>query len=301
MKFVITTILSILLISCTQKEDEEFDFNGFDISQDGATILFSYKKDSLYNIYEKNIKSGKLNQILKDSGNYTSPKFVDETKFVTIFYKPNSLSPIFIFFDSKTKIKINQIQVDNGYIADYTFSDKRDKIYFSQAKEFASYSPIAPKNYHNFEIYELNLKSETITQLTNQKFYYLYEIIDFDKENLVFSSKGNSNESGLFFLNKNNQKISKIIMVNDTLRQSEMYSNPIMWNTNQIISSSSYQLTLLDFKTKKETQILPSHGFHYSQIRRFQNEIYYKLTDKSEKIFKYNFYTKRIDTINLIN
>ncbi len=300
MKYLVTFLILIMFtITCKQKNINNSNLNGFDISSDESTIIFSSKKDSLYNLYEKKLKSGKVNLIAKDSGNYTNPKYIDENFFVCIFYKEKTANPEFVFFDRNSKKKLKSIKLESGYISDFTFSKNNDKIYYIQAQTFDSYSPIAPKNFHDFDVYQINLNSLEIKQITNSNFYLLREIIDYDENKLLFSSMGESNESGLFFINKNDKNLTKIEIINDTLRKSSMYLNPVLWENNQIICSSSYQLKMLNLNNMKETEILPSNGYHYSEIRKAKNKIYYKLNDNSDEIFFFDLKDKKINSINL--
>ena len=170
------------------------------------------------------------------------------------------------------------IKIGEGFISDYTLY-LANKIYYLQAKTFDSYSPIASKSYHNFDIYSLDL-----------------ETLEINKNELLITVRGTSSKSGLFLLNINStndeQNFNKILIINDTLRNSEMYTNPVILPNGNILSASSYQMVELDLKSKMEYPILPSNGRHYKTIRNISNMIFYKQTDYTDSIYYFNLDNK---------
>jgi len=171
-----------------------------------------------------------------------------------------------------------------------------------QAQNFDSYSPIAPKSYHNYDIYELDISSSISKKLSNLKSYYMGEIINFGKDSLIVSIQGKTEESGLFFMNKNVSKYSlpdKIYIKNDTLRNSTMYRNPVTLSNGNILCASSYQMVELNLKNRLEQPVLPSTGFHYIIIRYSNDLVYYQQKDDTNNIYYFDLKNKKIKSINL--
>ncbi|MCJ7933835.1 MAG: hypothetical protein MUW56_09415 [Chryseobacterium sp.] len=294
--------LLFFLYSCN-KDKKESRLNGFDISPDIRNIVFSYKEDSLYHIFTKPINNGKASVIFKGLGNYVNPKYIDNGKtIVALCYSRNKLAPEFHFYNIITHKITHKIKVDSGFISDYTFSS--NKIFYLQAKAFQSYSPIVPKSYHDFDIYELDLMTWKSKRISNLNSYSMREILSLGQDCLLISRQGEPNESGLFLFNtklgvNNSNPLSKIMIENDTLRNSTMYSNPVVLTNKNILCASSYQLVMLDLKVKKEYPIFPSTGYHYNIIRNVQDVIFYQQNDDTDNIYYFNLFNKKINTLNI--
>lgn len=304
MKKFLFIFLVIFLYSCN-KQNEESYLNGFDISTDNENIVFSYKIDSLYRIYLKPVKGGRAITIFKGSGNYINPRYNNNGKIlISLFYRKNSFSPEFHFYDLNTHRIIKKIKVDDGFIVDYTIPYE-DKIFYLQAKDFKSYSLLAPKAYHDFDIYELDMTTSVVKRISNLNLYYMRNILKIGKDSLLVSTQGEtSNESGLFIFNTNLARkggilLNKIKIKNDTLRNSSMYTNPIILSNDIVLCASSYQLMKLDLKTSQEHQVLPSTGYHYNTIRNRGDLIFYQQNDNTNIIYYFNLLDKKINSIDL--
>lgn len=297
MKYI---LLLFLIISCS-KSNTKSSIGDFDISTDERTIIYSYKVDSSSNIYLKDNLTDESIPILDKSGKFSNPKFIKGTD--KIFFLNHKSRPEFWMYDIFSKKILKKIPLSSGYVLDYVPSKFENKIYYLQASEFDSYSPITSKSFHKFDIYQLNLESFQTEKLSDMNLYSMTEIAELDKDRLVISIQGTEDESGLFIVDKKNKitfkDLKKILIKNDTLRNSTMYRNPVILSQNRILCSSSYQLTLLDLDKKEETPVLPSTGYHYRIIRNIGNKIFYKKNDNSDSITYFNLYDKKLKSINL--
>jgi hypothetical protein len=79
-----------------------------------------------------------------------------------------------------------------------------------------------------------------------------------------------------------------------------MYSNPVILPNNNILCASSYQMVMLDLKTKKEYPVFSSTGYHYNVIRNVQDVIFYQLNDDTNNIYYFNLKDKIINSLNII-
>ncbi|REC48606.1 hypothetical protein [Chryseobacterium pennipullorum] len=303
MSKVIYMFLLILLYSCNQSKKKS-NLNGFDVSPDTKNIVFSYKVDSLYLVCTQPINNGRPSIIFKSSGNYVNPKYINNGKtIVALYYPHNDLVPEFHFYDTASH-KINKrVKVDHGFISDYIFLPS-NKIFYLQARTFQSYSKIAPKAYHDFDIYELDLNTLKSKRISNLNSYSMREILNVGKDSLLISRQGEPNESGLFLFNikldnKDQNVLNKIKIENDTLRNSTLYSNPVILSNNNILCASSYQMVRLDLKAKKEHPVLPSTGYHYNIIRNVKDLIFYQQNDNTNNIYYFNLGDKKINFLNI--
>ncbi|MBM7420647.1 MULTISPECIES: hypothetical protein [Chryseobacterium] len=297
MKYI---VFLFLIISCG-KNNIERKLDRFDISVDENKIVYDYKVDSLNNIYLMDISTDESLPLLNKSGKFSNPKFIYGAGKVVFINHINK--PEFWIYDIPSKKIIKKITVTPGFIVDYFPSKFENKIYYIQASEFDSYSPIARKSFHDFDIYQLDLKSFQTEKLSNIHSYSMTEIGEINKDNLIVSMQGAKEESGLFTIDKKTkitlQNLKKISIENDTLRNSTMYGNPVILSQNKILCSSSYQLVLLNLDKKEETQILPSTGYHYRTIRNIGDKIFYNQTDNSNNITYFNLNDKKFNSINL--
>ena len=297
-------LLFLLIIFSCNENNKESRLNGFDVSPDAKVLVFSYKSDSLYTIFTKNIITGETKLVYKGDGNYINPMFSDNGKtIIFLHYDVNSLTPEFYFYDISSKTILKKIMIDNGFISDYTLPVD-NKIYYIQAQDFDSYSPIAPKSYHNCDIYELDLKSFEKRKISDYKAYYMSEIINYENDSLIVSMQGQVNDSGLFLFAKTHKPdtivlANRIVIKNDTLRNSTMYTNPVVLSKYNILCSSSYQMVKLDLKNNTEQPFLPSTGYHYKLIRKAKNLIFYQRQDHTDYIYYFDLNMKKLNSVLL--
>lgn len=302
MKKIFYIFLLTLLYSCNQNKKESY-LNGFDVSPDMKSIVFSYKRDGLYSVYTQAINNGRPMIVFKGLGNYVNPKYTNDGNTIVSLYYPNTeLAPEFHFYDLTALKIIKKIKIDPGFVSDYTFSTD-NKIFYLQAKIFESYSPIAAKSYHDYDIYELDLITSKSKKLSNLNSYYMGEILNWSKDSLLISIQGEPSESGLFFFKTSSlrslKSLKKVVIRNDSLRNSTMYANPVVLSNNNILCSSSYQMVKLDLDTKKEYPILSSTGYHYSTIRNIRNIVFYQQSDDTNNIYYFDLNVKKKNIIHI--
>ena len=258
-KVIIT--LSILFICCQQNVDsnlkvykiEDF-FNNVSISggyfsTDEKKIIYSSNQNGIFNIYETNIQTGKINQLT------TSNK---ESFFVRA-YVPNSndfiytadnggneINHLFLKKGDQTAIDLtpneNEKSVfykwsnDNEFL--YYLSNKRDARYFDLYKmKIGEWIPeIVYKNKDNFSLADISnderylLLSKSITTSENE--FFLFDVIENERIEISslpgsYSSAGFSNDNKSFFyitdinkefsyLNKYNIKSNESLVLYET-------------------------------------------------------------------------------------
>jgi len=292
-------VILFFFISCNY-EHKKSHVESFDISPDKKKIIYSFGKTDTQNIYLMDLSNKKTSILFEGKGIFLNPRYSESGNLIVAIYlsEIKKMIPEFWILDIKTG-NINKIKLEEGYISDYAISKDEKKIYYAQAKEYTSNSPISPKAFHNYDIYALDIKSKGNERLSYLKAYSMSEILDFDQNTLLVSMQGEVQESGLFFVNKKGKEImsfqdlKKINIINDTLRNSSMYAQPIRLSNDSIISASSYQLVLLDLVNKKEYSLLNSNGYHYNIIRNSKEDVFFKQNDGTDSIFYFNLRSEK--------
>ncbi|MGE6395488.1 hypothetical protein [Chryseobacterium scophthalmum] len=302
-KYCYLLIFSFLTIFSCRNENTESKVNGFDISPDKNFIVYSYKIDSLYTAFVKNIETGSLSMITREIGSNTNPKFTEDGKtIVSVFYDKENVSTEFHFYDIKQKKNIKKIKIPYGFISDYQFINK-EKLLYLKSISFDSPSSFSPKSFHNYDIYILDIRTAKSEKISDVDSYFMGEIAPLNDSLVVVSMVEDVEKSGLYLFKKEKnatlENMGRIMILNDSLRKSTMYRNPVILSENNIICASSYQLVSLDLKSKLESQILPSNGHHYNQIRSRGETIYYKQNDNTDLVYYFDLNNKVIKYINL--
>lgn len=224
--------ISLLFMSCKQNVDtykvydiEDFfnnvSISGGYISTDEEKIIFSSNQSGIFNIYEANIQTGKINQLTVS----------DKESFFVRAYVPNSndfiysadsggneINHLFLRKGDDTVIDLTPNEneksmfykwsIDNQFL--YYLSNKRDARYFDLYKmKIGQWVPkIVYKNNDNFSLSDISnderylLLSKSIT--TSENKFYLVDVYENKKIEISslpgsYSSAGFSNDNKSFF------------------------------------------------------------------------------------------------------
>ena len=224
--------ISLLFMSCKQNVDtykvydiEDFfnnvSISGGYISTDEEKIIFSSNQSGIFNIYEANIQTGKINQLTVS----------DKESFFVRAYVPNSndfiysadsggneINHLFLRKGDDTVIDLTPKEneksmfykwsIDNQFL--YYLSNKRDARYFDLYKmKIGQWVPkIVYKNNDNFSLSDISnderylLLSKSIT--TSENKFYLVDVYENKKIEISslpgsYSSAGFSNDNKSFF------------------------------------------------------------------------------------------------------
>ena len=266
--FSLLVLMGFVLIffGCGNSKSEiRLGIGSFDITPDGKNIIYTFRKSARMLVYKANI-DGSNREVLVDGGGsmeYYNPRCSEDGKKI-VFISSNSKSPDGPIWICDINGKgLEQFTDGNSMIIEAIFSLNNDSIYFTQAEEYENYSPMVRKAPHKFDIYSINLNDKTIVKKTNEAAYSIYNLSDVDSTRWLF----NLNGEGSYFYNKNGSGKKMIVAINDTLRNSKMYFNPLMIDRNTIITSSSYDLVKINLATKMEKLLLLMSGSHFSTIR----------------------------------
>ena len=281
--FSILVMIQLVIAGCGRNSKEAIvdNLESFDISPDGENIVFAWNNGNKMSLYISDI-NGANPKVLQASGNdllLDKPRYsADGKKIVYVAINSKNLS---------TSINITTIKGDNvakiiessSLKIEAIIANNNESVYFTQANEYKSYSPISVKAPHKFDVYSVALKSKKITKLSKLNAYSMFNLTDADSTRLLLTIRGN--DDGIYFLGKSKPVLDKITATNDTLRNSKFYFNPIMISENSIICASSFDLVLIDLKEKKQTKLLNSTGSHFRIIRynKIKGKLFFIKTD----------------------
>lgn len=286
-RFILFCLVSSLLMGCyTGAEQINYGIQGFDITPDGKHIVFCWLDNHKTSLYKANIDGTNVKLLVSAADNLSSNNPIcssDGQKIVFLRSAPKSLKSA-VWMVNIAGDGLKQLTDSNTLKIEAVFSQNDESIYYTQANEYAAYSVVGRKAPHNFDVYNLSLKTMKVSKVSDLKAYWLYDLKDADSLKLLFSLR--DEKSGIFFFNKKDSVLTRVVTTNDTLRNSEGYSKPILLNSGKIICASYYELVSIDLEQKKETLLMASGGSHFSVIRhnKLNHRIFYQKTDDNEFI-----------------
>ena len=233
MNKIIIIAFSLLFMSCQQNIDSDIKVYGIEdffdnvsisggyFSSDEEKIIFSSNQSGIYNVYEANIQTGKINQLTASN----------KESFFVRAYVPNSNDFIYSADNGGNEINHLFLKKENDTVVDltpseneksvfykwsndnqflYYLSNKRDSRYFDLYKmKIGQWIPeIVYKNEDNFSLSDISnnekylLLSRSIT--TSENKFYLFDInenkrIEISSLPGSYSSAGFSNDNKSFF------------------------------------------------------------------------------------------------------
>lgn len=233
MNKIIIIAFSLLFMSCQQNIDPDIKVYGIEdffdnvsisggyFSSDEEKIIFSSNQSGIFNVYEANIQTGKINQLTASN----------KESFFVRAYVPNSNDFIYSADNGGNEINHLFLKKENDTVVDltpseneksvfykwsndnqflYYLSNKRDSRYFDLYKmKIGQWIPeIVYKNEDNFSLSDISnnekylLLSRSIT--TSENKFYLFDInenkrIEISSLPGSYSSAGFSNDNKSFF------------------------------------------------------------------------------------------------------
>ena len=233
MNKIIIIAFSLLFMSCQQNIDPDIKVYGIEdffdnvsisggyFSTDEEKIIFSSNQSGIYNVYEANIQTGKINQLTaSNKESFFVRAYVPKSN--DFIYSAdnggNEINHLFLKKENDTVVDLtpseNEKSVfykwsnDNQFL--YYLSNKRDSRYFDLYKmKIGQWIPeIIYKNEDNFSLSDISnnekylLLSRSIT--TSENKFYLFDIIENKRIEISslpgsYSSAGFSNDNKIFF------------------------------------------------------------------------------------------------------
>ncbi|WP_316841952.1 hypothetical protein [Pedobacter gandavensis] len=289
-KFFVHVFFFAFLAGCVSKNNE-IEVNkllDFDISPNGQSIVFSWlKENSKATVYQANIDGTEPHEIvhLSDSLSSYLPRYShDGDKIVLVRRKFGAINSSIWITDANG---LKQITDSNSLVVEAIFSHDDVNLYFSKANDYDSYSPLASKAAHGFDIYLFDLFKKESVKVSNLNAYSLYNITDLNNNEMLLSM--HHKNDGVFIYRKSKNVFERIVASNGVGNTSG-YSNPVVVDSVNIVCSSYYELVDFNTESKTEKQILASTGTHFKIIRfnRKLRKIFFQKRDDSNSIFSVN-------------
>ena len=241
MNKVIIIVFSLLFMGCQQNVDPNLKVYGIEdffdnvsisggyFSTDEEKIIFSSNQSGIFNVYEANIQTGKINQLtasnkesffvrayVPNSNDFIYSADNEGNEINHLFLKKEDDTVIDLTPNENEKSMFYKWSNDNQFL--YYFSNKRDSRYFDLYKmKIGQWIPeIIYKNEDNFSLSDISnnekylLLSKSIT--TSENKFYLFDINQNKRIEISilpgsYSSAGfsNDNKSFLYITDINNE------------------------------------------------------------------------------------------------
>lgn len=289
-KLVALFLFSILFIGCN-RENLESNILTFDVDIEGKKIVYSYldKTTKKAGLYLSDINGENVTHLLQeDYLSFINPRFSGDGKQIICIGVDDltyDYSIWLIDVKNNTAKKIENI-IENGFITSAIMSSDNTTLYYTLALSFGNHSPLAKKQFHNFDIYKYDLENSTNEKISDVDLYGIYHLAEYDKDKLVMTVY-NMNK-GLYLYNLKANELSKIETINDTLRLSKGYAKPNVTIDGDIICTSFYSLVKIDMKTKMEKSIIHTTGVNFNTVKFNEklNSIFYNRYDGTNEIYE---------------
>lgn len=280
---------TVLISGCSSdKQIISLGIGSFDITPDGKSIIYTFRKSARMLVYKANIDGTQSSLLVGDGVDmqYFNPNCSEDgKKLVFVGSKGGNVNSA-VFMCNVEGSNLEKLTPDSALVMETIFSVNGDTVYFTQAGEYKNYSPIASEAPHKFDIYRINLKDKSISKRTNEAAYSMYGLADVDNNKWIL----NLNMEGCYFYNKDGSGMEKIVIANDTLDYSKSYSDPVIIDEDNIVASSYSRLVIVNHQTKTEKLLTHFKGRHFQTIRynKILNKIFYTLDDGTNSIHSIN-------------
>lgn len=284
-------LIGILFAGCftDSKQSYSQELLDFDISPDGKSIIFSWGDNDNSVIYKSDINGNSPQELFHPQDNFSSylPRYSPDGSKIVLIRRNSKAKKSSIWVVDYEGKNLKEV-VDNERLnIEAIFSYDGKSLYFTKASDYSG-GPKSRKAAHGFDIYSFDFYSKKIEKISNFKAYNLYYISSLNNDDILFSMR--DEVDGVFIYQKKINELKKIIVVNDTVNNSQAYSNPISINNNNIICSSYYDIVKIDLNAQKEKVILSSNGSQFKAIKYNHkiSKIFFQKRDIGNSIYSIN-------------
>jgi WD40 repeat protein len=185
----------------------------------------------------------------------------DGKQFLFIGYKKGSSTNGAIYIANSDGTGIKQLTAGNEIITTATFSKCGNTIIYIKANEYKKYSSLSQEQAHDMDIYTIRISDRKIKKITDLKAYGLYQVSEFDCENLLVYIAGGK-EAGIFMLRNDSSKtVEQIIPRNDPREDPSLYSYPIYSPKFSILAFlAPYEIYTMNMQSLKAELLYDNKG-----------------------------------------
>ncbi len=279
MKKIYVLIVSVLGLYCCGSTTEAEEMNGLgtiDISPNDSTILFSFFKDDVAGIYESD-DAGRSKLVLKDNeakASYVYPKYSPDGKKIAFVKFPYKKKTSNLFMMDRNGKNAKQLTFGEATIMEIAFSSDGKRIYYCQANEYGSYSPIGRDAAHNMDIYSIEIESLKIRKITSLKSYSVSGISEVNKKYLMFRNEEYYG-GGMYICRIDTSDTPRILSPKNNPRGSDsFYYDPVYSpKFNKLAFTAPYEIYIMSLQDKLAEKL-------YRSNRQIQNLTFYHVTPK---------------------
>lgn len=288
---VINLLIPIILTSCfvSKPQIKHDKIGAFDLNDN--KLVFTYFYNDVGALYIYSLVDSTCIQITNPTNGWDlKPKFSNDGKRVVYLSYPNrDFSKVSLTLCDLETHKIDTLLSKVPLITDICFSNNERFIYFSKAKEIANYSPIVRKAPHGIDVYEIEISSKKIRQISFLKEYSINSLISTSNDSLIGMSIFKENANGMGLMNINNGDFVRYNFKNDSSYQTKEFHHPISILGDSIMFLAAYRICMYNLKEDRFNAILyrpKMDEFHTIRADTNWNNLYFTLIRNG--IFKYN-------------
>jgi len=253
-------IILFALTSCFGEKQEPRNYvyrPEFDISTDNRNIICSYYEKDKASIYQIDITN---NQKIKVSPttdvSLIKPLYSpDNKKFACLAESlTDNIKSKICLIDINSKALID-LTNDSLLILEFVFDPSGQSIYYTAARRFENYSPVARKAPHKIDIYNVDIETKNTRKITDFDSYNLQGLsINKSGDSLLFRLTDNS-KNGLYLMDIKSKELLQITASNDLRAEKKLtayeYYTPVLSKDNsKIIFTEPYELYIMDRQTR---------------------------------------------------
>lgn len=234
----------------------------FDISNDNRKMFCSFYENDKATVYQIDITDNKKRSVTPVS-DYSFIKPVLSPDNMQIACLTESLTDAvkgkLCLVDIATN-SLTELTSDSTLILEYAFHPSGKSIYFTAAGHFGNYSPVARKAPHEINIFNVDITTKEVRQITDYDAYDLHGLsITNNGDSLLFRLT-DRDKTGLFWMDLKNKHLTKVSASNDLRAEKKLtpyeYYTPVLSRDNSKITfSEPYELYIMDLKTGKSKLI----------------------------------------------
>lgn len=286
-------------MGCQTAEIEEDKLGNFDISPDVKTIVFSYYKKGISSIYTANIDGSNVRLLLSQTdSSFVNPAFSpDGNRIIYIKHKKGIWSGLLSMADLNGKSRQTLIK-QPGLITEAVFlTDSR--IVFCLANEYDSYSPLANKDAHGFDLYALNVTNKSIVKLSKLDAFGLNQLARKDSSHLLIHIEGSMEDSGVYMFSMNQKNSLRRIRPKNDPRDGIYYNSSYNSNSKSLVLVAPYEIYTMHLDSMI-AKVMYESDSHIQNIK-FADEklVFFSKHGEFNTIFKMNLTSDILSEIKI--
>lgn len=237
-----------------------------DLSPDDQAIVFSYFHNGEASLYTVPVTGGKAELLAEpeEGASYINPVFSPDGKSVAFIKQwEEDEEPLgeamLVNMENKNTEALTH---EGNHVTDVAFSPNGKELYMLQSAVYENYSPIASEHPHGFDVYQLDIATKELEQITNEDAYEMSDIaVTPDGKQVMYHSYRDNDV--LAFYSLENGKEDAFLPKGVDLKES-IISSPTLANDGERVAFSGvagedgnyiYEGFIVDLKTKEAEKV----------------------------------------------